>query len=300
MKKVFYSIIALILVTCFAAVPVFATEGEQVDVVETVDEAVTENDTVVDETVDEVVDTETEGETVNIAEIIGSAESRLDAIVKIAGAMGVTLEDAEALLDKMVSLGDQHLGESDVWSNIKTSIEENPEEWTIVALVALILAALMIFIIRGLIKNTSAQAKTKANIMDIKENEQKISAEVKGATLKLAEIDRDHADIKLEMSEIRDMAVEMRAAVDEIQKAGISISEMAISMLAEVDMLKSNSESALNVNVEQALRTVELLNIALGRQLPTVSESTRRVWYEDSVAKIKSAAGKIEETSTEQ
>lgn len=295
MKKIFYSIIALILVTCFAVVPVFATVGEQVDVVETVDEAVTEDDTVVDETVDEVVDTETEGETVNIAEIIGSAESRLDAIVKIAGAMGITPEDAEELLDKMFSLG-----ESNVWANIKTSIIENPEEWTIVALVLLILVALMIFIIRGLIKNTSAQAKTKANIMDIKENEQKISAEVKGATLKLAEIDRDHADIKLEMSEIRDMAVEMRAAVDEIQKAGISISEMAISMLAEVDLLKSNSESALNVNVEQALRTVELLNIALGRQLPTVSESTRRVWYEDSVAKIKSAAGKIEETSTEQ
>ena len=69
------------------------------------------------------------------------------------------------------------------------------------------------------------------------------------------------------------------------------ISEMAVTMLSAVDLLKTNSESALNVNIEQALQTVQLLNIALGRQMPHVSDSTRRVWYEDSVAKIK-AAGK--------
>ena len=194
MKKIFCYAMALILVMCAAAIPAFATEGEQVDVVETVDE-------VVDETVDTVAESDselasesetdivTEGETEDIAAIIGGAESRMDAIVKIAGTMGITLDEAEALLDKMVSLGDEHFGESDLWGKIRASIEEDPEAWTVVALVILMLVALTIFIIRGLIKNTSAQAATKANIIDIKKNEAEISESVSKATSKLAEID---------------------------------------------------------------------------------------------------------------
>ena len=233
---------------------------------------------------------ETESQTENIAAIIGDADSRLDAIVKIAAAMGITLDEAEALLDKMVALGDEHLADSDLWNDIRADILENPDRWIIVALVVLMLIALVTFIIRGLIKNTTAQAATRANIIDIKENEAKISEKVNAATKKLSSIEGEHVEIKAEMYELRELAEQMQRVVDASKAETARIHEMAITMLTAVERIKADSASALKVNEEQALQTVQLLNIAMGRNLPTVSKSTRKVWYEDAVSKIKEAA----------
>lgn len=233
---------------------------------------------------------ETESQTENIAAIIGDADSRLDAIVKIAAAMGITLDEAEALLDKMVALGDEHLADSDLWNDIRADILENPDRWIIVALVVLMLIALVTFIIRGLIKNTTAQAATRANIIDIKENEAKISEKVNAATKKLFSIEGEHVEIKAEMYELRELAEQMQRVVDASKADTARIHEMAITMLSAVERIKAASASALKVNEEQALQTVQLLYIAMGRKLPTVSQSTRKVWYEDAVSKIKEAA----------
>ena len=278
-----------------------ATEsaGEAATAVETVDAATEAADETEVET-ETATDMSTESETKDIAAIIGNAYSRLDAIVGIAGAMGITLEEAEAILDKMVALGDEHLGDTDIWVEIKASILENPETWTIVVLIVLMLIALAIFLIRGQIKNTSAQATTKANIIDIKKNEAEITGKVNAANTKLAEIEREHGDIKLEMDEIYEVAKAMFKIVEESKAEADKICEMAALMLSAVDLLKANSEASLNVNREQALQTVQLLNIAMGRQMPRVSETTRKVWYEDSVAKIKEKAGISEEVKAEQ
>lgn len=287
MKKIFYYIIAVVMIVCLAIVPVVAADegGESFDGAD----VVTEGYETVGETIGETAGetggaspspteteiTESETESEDLAAIIEGADSKLDAIFAIASAMGITPEEAEAFLDKMVSLGDEHFGESDLWADVKASIAEDPEAWTVAALVVLMFVALVVFLIRGLIKNTTAQAATKANIIDIKKNEAEISDKVSKANARLGDIEREHSDIKSEMDEIR---------------------EMAIAMLAAVDSLKSNSESALKVNEEQALQTVQLLNIAMGRQMPRMSETTRKAWYDESVAKIKEAAGIKEPT----
>lgn len=338
MKKIIC--ILMIAAMCMAFVlPTAATETEEGTVAleesfaatEGIDEAVTEPETAeqiegseeltapVSESVDDTeaasapetefdtnVNTETnsmaeaESETEDIAAIIGGADNRLEAIVGLAGAMGITLEEAEAILDKMVALGDEHLGETDIWVAIKASILNNPETWTIVVLIVLMLIALAIFLIRGQIKNTSAQATTKANIIDIKKNEAEIAGKVNEANTKLAELEREHGDIKLEMDEIYEVAKAMLQIVEESKAEADKIYELAVLMLSNVDMLKANSEASLNTNKEQALQTVQLLNIAMGRQLPKVSESTRKVWYDDAVAKIKEKAGISGEAKAEQ
>lgn len=299
MKKIFC--ILIIAAMCMAFIlPVAATETEggtvapeeSLTTTEGADEALTET-----ETSEVVTDGSTEPE--DIAAIIGGADSRLEAIVGLAGAMGITLEEAEAILDKMVALGDEHLGESDMWIEIKTSILDHPETWTIVVLVVLMLVALAVFLIRGQIKNTSAQATTKANIIDIKKNEAEISGKVKEANAKLASIEHEHEEIKLGMDGIYNMAAGMLKQVEECKVTEEKICEMAALMLSAVDLLKANSETSLNVNREQALQTVQLLNIAMGRHMPRVSESTRKVWYDDAVAKIKEKAGVSGETTDE-
>jgi len=312
MKKIFYILITL--TVCMALIlPAAAVESDGGSVAPdeylTGTEAETEAVTVTEITEagdtgeesaansEEVLNTVSEDagsdevETEDLAAIIGNADSRLEAIVGIAEAMGISLDEAEALLNKIVVLGDEHFGENDFWLDIKESILSNPETWTIVALVVLMLVALAVFLIRGQIKNTSAQATTKANIIDIKKNEAEIAGKVSSANVKLSQIEHEHEDIKLEMDEIRETAANMLKIVEENKTEVDKICEMAALMLSEVGSLKSNSDAALSVNKEQALQTVQLLNIAMGRQLPRVSESTRKVWYEDAVTKIKEAAG---------
>lgn len=312
MKKIFYYMIALVMVISLAVVPAFATEAEteaitEGEVVETVTEAigaVTETEQVSEidtktETETEA-DTESETETTDIAAIIGSSESRLDAIVKLAGTMGITLEEAEALLDKIVSIGDEHFGKHDFWLNIRESIENNPDTWTIAILTVLMLLALVIFLIRGLIKNTTAQATNKMNIEDIKKTEAVNSQRLTEQSAKLSGIENEHADIKAEIAEINAKCELTQKATDIALSKVEDILTKAVDMLDKVEVIERNSANALRVNVEQALETVELLNIAMGRKMPSVSETTRKVWRDNAVAKIKAFVSEEQDaTATE-
>lgn len=309
MKKIFY--IFVIAAICMALIlPAAATEieigsvaieetlaasegagseedGEEItEDLDSVSEALTE--TAIESVIESTTDAEIESE--DVAAIINGADSKIEIIVGLAGAMGITIEEAEELLGKMVALGDEHLGETDIWKDIKASIQENPETWTIVAFVLLILAAFAVFLIRGQIKNTSAQAATKANIIDIKETEAETHKTLLSASAKLTEIEIGYEGIKVEMGEIHNTVDSMLKTAAESRADLEKILEMVAQMLAEVDALKGNSEAALTVNKEQAFQTVQLLNIALGRTPLNVSDATRKAWYEHSVARIKAAA----------
>lgn len=312
MKKIFYYIIALVMVMCLAIVPAVATEAEteaitEGEVIETASEAigaVTETEQVSEidtETETETeADTESETETTDIAAIIGSSESRLDAIVKLAGTLGITLDEAEALLDKMVAIGDEHFGEHDFWLNIRESIEKNPDTWTIAILTVLMLLALVIFLIRGLIKNTLAQATNKMNIEDIKKTEAVNSQRLTEQSAKLSGIENEHADIKAEIAEINAKCELTQKTTDIALSKVEDILTKAIDMLDKVEVIEMNSANALKVNVEQALETVELLNIAMGRKMPSVSETTRKVWRDNAISKIKAFASEEQDaTATE-
>lgn len=248
----------------------------------------------------EETEAESETETTDIVAILGDADSRLDAIVKLAGTMGITLEEAEALLDKMVALGDEHFGEHDFWLNIRESIEKNPDTWTIAILTVLMLLALVIFLIRGLIKNTTAQATNKMNIEDIKRTEAVNAQRLTEQSVKLSGIENEHADIKAEIAEINARCELTQKATDIALSKVEDILTKAVDMLDKVEVIERNSANALKVNVEQALETVELLNIAMGRKLPTVSEATRKVWRDNAVSKIKAFVSEEQDaTATE-
>ena len=318
MKKIFYYMIALVMVISLAVVPAVATDAEteaitKGEVVETASEAigaVTETEQVSEidtktETETEA-DTESETETTDIVAIIGSSESRLDAIVKLAGTLGITLDEAEALLDKMVAIGDEHFGESDLWADVKASISENPEAWTVAALVVLMLMLLVIFIIRGLIKNTIAQSATKANITDIKtvlgiNKDTGKSETLDGLKADILGLKKNAERVETELAEVNTKCEMTQETTDMALSKVEDILEKAIDMLDKVEVIERNSANALKVNVEQALETVELLNIAMGRKLPTVSEATRKVWRDNAVSKIKAFASEEQDiTATEE
>lgn len=306
MKKIFYYIIAVVMIVCLAIVPAVATgtEGENPSSVTDVTaspegEALTETGEAVTETggaspsptETEITESETESE--DIAAIIEGADSKLDAIFAIASAMGITPEEAEAFLDKMVSLGDEHFGESDLWADVKASIAEDPEAWTVAALVVLMLMVLVIFIIRGLIKNTIAQSATKANITDIKtvlginkdtgksETLDGLKADILGLKKNTERLEAENAELKADL-ELQSAAI--------IQSVG-EVLDAVRSEDAKLDVIEGETAASVKINGEQALQIVQLLNIAMGRQMPRMSETTRKAWYDESVTKIKEAAG---------
>jgi hypothetical protein len=162
------------------------------------------------------------------------------------------------------------------------------------------LLAFVMFVIRGLIKNTTAQAANKVNIADIKKTEAVNSQRLTEHSEKLSGIEVEHADIKAEIAEINAKCEATQKVANEALMKVEDILEKAIDMFDKVETIERNSVNALKVNVEQALETVELLNIAMGRKLPTVSEATRKVWRDNAVSKIKAfASEEQDETATE-
>lgn len=298
MKKIFYIIIAAVLCMAFI-LPVGAIESEvensTVGKIEEGTGAESEKLTAVETLQGDVTEQVLESETADIGEIIENADSKLDAIAAIANAMGITLEEAEAFLDKMVSLGDEHFGESDLWADVKASISEDPEAWTVAALVVLMLLALVIFLIRGLIKNTTAQAATKANIADIKavlgiDNDS-------GKSMTIDSLEKKIGGVGATAGRLESLLDLQSAAI--IAALG-EVLEAIRGEDAKLSVIEGNSAASLKINSEQALQIVQLLNIALGRQMPKVSDATRKVWYDDSVSKIKEAAGVKEPTDNAQ
>lgn len=296
MKKIF--IFIAIMALCMAAIlpagatetyigadesteVLMGTESEISGVIETETAAETESAGT------EITETETE----DVAGLISGAGSRLEAIVAIAGAMGITLDEAEQVLDKMIAIGDEHFAENDLWGSIRADMLEHPETWIIVILVILMFLALITFLIRSLIKQTGTQASIKANVADIKKNEEAIGklgeSLIKHVTEVLARIDT----IEVENSELRDALVLQSELIINAVSDVLSAVNGGVEQISNIER---NSETSVKVNEEQALHTIQLLNIAMGRQLPNVSGATRKLWYEDAVNKIKAAAGTTE------
>lgn len=293
MKKIF--IFIAIMALCMAAIlPAGATEtymgtDESTEVLMGTESEISgaiETETVIatESAATEAAETETE----DVAGLISGAGSRLEAIVAIAGAMGITLDEAEAVLDKMIAIGDEHLADNDLWGSIRADMLENPETWIIVILVILMFLALITFLIRSLIKQTTTQTSIKANVADIKKNEEAIGklgeSLIKHVTEVLARIDT----LECENSELRDALVVQSEVIINAVSDVLSAVNGGVEQITNIER---NSETSVKVNEEQALQTVQLLNIAMGRQLPSPSNATRKLWYEDAVNKIKAAAG---------
>jgi hypothetical protein len=220
--------------------------------------------------------TEIDGEA--LVEIIEGSESKTQAVIKLAEMMGITVEDAEALIDKFITFGDEHFEDSDLWATLKADVETHPDKWIIIALVALAFVALVVFLIRSTVKNTLTQTNTKIKIGAIESHAAGVEAQVKENK---AELDA----IKAEADELREMLG--------------TILELITIEREAVDSLKANSDTSLKVTEESAFQILQLLNIAMDRKVPIVNEAARKLWYQDAVAKVKARAGLTDQTGGE-
>lgn len=205
-----------------------------------------------------------------LGELISGSESKTQAVIKLAEAMGITVEDAEALIDKFITFGDEHFEDSDLWSALKQDVNLHPDKWIIIALVALAFVALVVFLIRSVIKNTLTQTNTKIKMASIEEH--------------AMGVEKQGEELKVQFTALKEEADEMRETL-------ATVLQLLMSEVEAVGSLKSNSDTSLKLSEESAFQILQLLNIAMDRKVPTVTPEARKLWYDNSVAKLKKVAG---------
>ena len=205
-----------------------------------------------------------------LGELISGSESKTQAVIKLAEAMGITVEDAEALIDKFITFGDKHFEDSDLWSALKQDVNLHPDKWIMIALIALAFVALVVFLIRSVIKNTLTQTNTKIKMASIEEH-------AKG-------VEKQGEELTVKFTALKEEADEMRETLD-------TVLQLLMSEAEAVGSLKSNSDTSLKLSEESAFQILQLLNIAMDRKVPVVTPEARKLWYGNSVAKLKKVAG---------
>ena len=287
MKRYIFTALTVIMLLSLFVLSAGASESNTAAVESVVSESAAESEIESSDTVETSIVTNTESATAGditeseaadveelVSELISGSESKAQVVIGLAGLMGITVEDAEALIDSFIAFGDEHFEEDDLWTTLKADISTHPDKWLIVAFCALVFLALVIFLIRSVIKNTMIQTNTKIKIASIESH--------------AAGVEKLVQEQKKELDEIKSEADELREMI------GTAI-QLILAETESVDSMKANSERSLELTGESVLQILQLLNIAMDRKVPIVSEKAKRLWYEDAVAKVKAKVGATEE-----
>lgn len=216
-----------------------------------------------------------------VNEIIKDSDTIADAIISVASKFGITIEDAEALVEDVVHLGDKYLGETELWAIIKDDMTTNPEKYVLMAVIFLAFVALVVFILRWIISNIGQMRTMKINLASLKKSVDGDDSEEGKASSLRSLITAKNDEIK---------ALEDKDA--ELEKEVVKLREEAARLTKEAAEVKKNTESALNIMQESALQIAQLLCIAMDKgKMPVVSKEARQIWYENAQTKIKAAAG---------
>lgn len=216
-----------------------------------------------------------------VNEIIKDSDTLADAIISVASKFGITIEDAEELVEDVVHLGDKYLGETEIWEVIKGDIRANPEKYILIALCFLMFIALVVFIIRWIVHNMSQLRTLKMNVTSLKKSVDGDDSEEGKASSLRALITAKNDEIKA--LEEKDAALEQEV---------IKLREEAAAVTRAAEEVKKNTTNALNITQESALQIAQLLCIAMDKgKMPVVSKEARELWYSNAQTKIKAAAG---------
>ena len=147
MKKIFAIIIATLVVVAITVTVIPAHAGDSgsavVDTTEAITEVtVTEGTAPIAETVTLDINSAAANE---IVEIIEQSDSRAEAILSIAEKLGITAEQAENILNTVIDVGDEYLGETEWWVGFKRDVQDDIQFWT----TAIVLVCAVVAMIGG-------------------------------------------------------------------------------------------------------------------------------------------------------
>ena len=233
--------------------------------------------------------TETEGTVESVVEsatevAIDESMSLSEVIVAISKACGVSVEEAEKIVSDIKAIGDEYLGEIDLWVRISEDMETHPAKWTLLGL----LLATVFVLIGVLIKRVITDAMTAQKMKIALENLDKaLNGDEKDENGKALSI---RAMIGEKNGQIEKLEQENAAQREEIGSLKLKAEELAgviAGLNNAISKIESNSDTSLKITEESALQLIQLINIALDRKVPITSKEARQIWYEHTQNNIK-------------
>lgn len=263
MKKLI--IAAVLIAVLLFALPVSATEVETTIETELISEDTAEIETTV------AVDVE-----------IGEELSFSETVLAIADKLGISVEEAEDLVQSIGEFGDEYFSDTDLWSRVTADMDAHPAKWTIFGL----LAALVLFLIGLLIKRVISDATTlsriKITLKDIRkalfgdEDEQSEGSIRAMIAAKNGQID----ELGGQVAQLGSENAALVAKTEALEQCVLALNEV-------IRKLESNSDTSLKITEESALQILQLLNLALDRKVPVTTKEARALWYSATQNKIK-------------
>ena len=263
MKKLI--IAAVLIAVLLFALPVSATEVETGIETEVISEDTAEIATTV------AVDVE-----------IGEELSFSETVLAIADKLGISVEEAEDLVQSIREFGDEYFSDTDLWSRVTADMDAHPAKWTIFGL----LAALVLFLIGLLIKRVISDATTlsriKITLKEIRkalfgdEDEQSEGSIRAMIAAKNGQID----ELGGQVAQLGSENAALVAKTEALEQCVLALNEV-------IRKLESNSDTSLKITEESALQILQLLNLALDRKVPVTTKEARALWYSATQNKIK-------------
>lgn len=257
MKKIFLICLAVMFALCI--VPISASAVETAIGTEAITEGMT--DLEIDETM-----------------------SLSEVILAVSKACGVSVEEAERIVLGIKAIGDEYLGENDLWVRISADMEEHPAKWTMLGL----LLATVFVLIGVLIKRVITDALTAQKMKVALENlDHALNGDERDENGKALSI---RAMIGEKNGQIEKLEKENEAQREEIGSLKLKAEELTgviTGLNNAISKIESNSDTSLKITEESALQLIQLINIALDRKVPITSKEARQIWYEHTQNNIK-------------
>jgi hypothetical protein len=184
MKRVFSVFFAALLLMTLLILPISASEsGSEAAETEVITEAVIET-----AATEAVIGSE---EASAVIDIIENSGSKAEAIIALAEELGITVEEAERMINAVLMVGDKYLGESEIWVKFSNSVTEDIQFWAVI-IVACVAALSMIGMIFMMVAKVNPNTrKSKAN----SEQAVQFSAEISQAySQTLAKMEKMYAE----------------------------------------------------------------------------------------------------------
>ena len=207
-----------------------------------------------------------------IENIIANAESKSDAIISVSEKLGVTVKDAEEIVDSFIAAGDKYFGDDPHWEELKKNIFENKNFW--ITVVLCILSGLTIF---GMIFVFVAKVIPAINKSNFGTSEMfKLSSGMKEANSQT-------------LGKIEELAAKV-AEKDEAYNKLLAEKEEHIEKLVErIAEMKAAAEKERRSMVLAESYNLQILKLICSRTaLPLADKAAIDLWYTKAMESLKS------------
>jgi chromosome segregation ATPase len=157
--------------------------------------------------------------------------------------------------------------------------------------VLLLLVTVVGFLARGVVSNMGQMRSIKISQGQIKE-------------ALLGDDDGDGESLKAlmraknkEIEDLRNEMAQLRESVDMVDSEFSKVNESIDALSETVASMKADTKKAADISLESGLQITQLISIAMERKIPIVSDEARKMWYDNSRAKLLERAGVPEEKS---